>query len=155
MTDKKEPSPESTAPAGSLERAIAIAAEAHAGTLDKAYQPYILHPLRVMLAQRDATARIVAVLHDVVEDTAWTLERLRTEGFSEAVLAGVDAVTKREGETYRDFVARAARDPAGRVVKRADILDNLDLTRIATLTARDLERLQDYKAALAYLDGLA
>lgn len=135
-----------------LERAIAIAAEAHAGQEDKAHQPYILHPLRVMLRVRSAEERIVAVLHDVVEDTPWTLEQLAAEGFSPAVIAGLDAVTRRDGEDYLPFVERAATDPIGRVVKRADLMDNLDVGRITSPTERDLARLERYRAALRLLE---
>src|SRR5687767_2629355 len=82
-----------------LERAIAIAAQAHAGQVDKAGQPYILHPLRVMLRLATEEERIVGVLHDVVEDTPVSLQQLRDEGFSESVLSAVEALTKRDGET--------------------------------------------------------
>lgn len=135
-----------------LERAIAIAASAHTGQVDKAGLPYILHPLRVMLAVATTDERIVAVLHDVVEDTPWTLDQLRAEGFSPAVLAGLDAVTRRDGETYEEFVLRAARDPIGREVKRADLVDNLDLGRIAEPTERDRQRVAKYRHALEILD---
>ncbi|MGH7524652.1 MAG: GTP pyrophosphokinase [Gemmatimonadales bacterium] len=141
-----------------LERAIAIAAAAHEGQQDKAGAPYILHPLRVMLRCTTVDARIVAVLHDVVEDSPaenkWTLERLRAEGFSEAVVAAVDGVTNRQGETYMDFVRRAAADPIARIVKRADLEDNLDVTRIATITEKDRARLAKYAEAVRLLDGL-
>lgn len=96
--------------------------------------------------------RIAAVLHDVVEDTHWTLDQLRVEGFSDSVIAAIDSLTRREGETYEDFVKRAAADPIGRVVKRADLLDNLDLSRIANPTAKDAERAAKYRNALAVLD---
>ena len=90
-----------------LERAIAIAAEAHASCSDKAGAPNILHPLRVMLSLTGLEERIVAVLHDVVEDNDdWTLDRLRREGFSENVVAGVESVTNRDGEDYMAFVQR-------------------------------------------------
>lgn len=134
-----------------LERAIAIAAKAHAGQVDKAGAPYMLHPLRVMLRLESADARIVGVLHDVVEDSDTTLEDLRAEGFSEAVLAGLEAVTKRLGEGYMDFVRRAAADPIGRLVKVADLVDNSDLSRISNPTAKDLDRAERYRAALAVL----
>lgn len=136
-----------------LERAIAIAAKAHAGQVDKAGAPYILHPLRVMLRCSTPEARIVAVLHDLVEDTDTTIEDLRAEGFSEAVLAGLAAVTKRTGESYMDFVSRAALDPIGRLVKVADLLDNSDMSRISSPTAKDLERVEKYRLALAVLQG--
>ena len=137
-----------------LERAIAIAAEAHAGQVDKAGAPYILHPLRVMLACQTDEERIVGVLHDVCEDCpGWDFARLRAEGFSEQVIAGLDAVTKREGEDYPAFVRRAAADPIGRAVKRADLADNSDLSRIAAPSERDHARLERYRAAIAELDG--
>jgi (p)ppGpp synthase/HD superfamily hydrolase len=134
-----------------LERAISIALEAHAGQHDKAGQPYILHPLRVMLALNGPEERIAAVLHDVVEDSDWTLDRLRGEGFSESVIAAVDSLTRRDSETYEEFVQRASRDPVGRAVKRADLLDNLDLSRIASPSQRDHERVAKYRRALALL----
>ncbi len=135
-----------------LERAIAIAAEAHATKIDKDGAPYILHPLRVMLAMTDTDSRIVAVLHDVVEDhgDVWPLERIRSEGFSETVIAALDAVTHRtrEGEEYFAYVARAIDNPIGRRVKVADINDNMDLKRISDLTDKDFERLKKYKKVL-------
>jgi GTP diphosphokinase / guanosine-3',5'-bis(diphosphate) 3'-diphosphatase len=134
-----------------LERAIAIAAEAHAGQTDKAGAPYILHPLRVMLRMRSGPERIAAVLHDVVEDTPWTLEALAAEGFAPEVLAAVDALTRRDGESYEAFVTRAGADPVGRAVKLADLAENMDLTRLATPTARDVERLDRYRRAVAQL----
>ncbi len=70
-----------------------------------------------MLGVASLEERIVAILHDVVEDTDWTFDRLRTEGFAEPVLEALDAVTRREGESYEDFVQRAARNPIGRIVK--------------------------------------
>ena len=138
-----------------LERAVAIAAEAHAGAVDKAGVPYILHPLRVMLGVDGEAARIAAVLHDVVEDTEWTIERLRAEGFAPEVLAAVDALTRREGEDYFDFCRRAGRDPIARVVKLADIEDNLDLSRISDPTPADHARVERYRTARELLLGAA
>jgi len=134
-----------------LERAIALAAEAHAGQVDKAGAPYILHPLRLLLAVDAPTDRIVAVLHDVVEDTPWTLEVLRKEGFSEEVVAALDALTKRPGEAYDAFIGRVAANPIARRVKRADLMDNLDLRRLPAVTEADCARLARYRAALAQL----
>jgi hypothetical protein len=134
-----------------LERAIALAAEAHAGQQDKVGETYILHPLRVMLAVRTTEERIVGVLHDVVEDTPWNLDGLRAEEFSPAVVDAVDALTRREGEDYFDFVRRAGAHPLARPVKVADLRDNLDLTRIAAPTQRDHDRCERYRKALALL----
>lgn len=134
-----------------LERAIALAAEAHAGQQDKVGEAYILHPLRVMLAVGSPDERIVGVLHDVVEDTPWTLEGLRAEGFSAEVVDAVDALSRREGEDYFDFVLRAGANPLARPVKLADLRDNLDMTRIAAPSQRDYERCERYRKALALL----
>lgn len=137
-----------------LESAIALAARAHAGQVDKAGAPYILHPLRMMFALRDPVARIVAVLHDVVEDTPVTLDALRAEGFSDEVVDAVDHLTRREGEDYFDFVRRASRHPVAAMVKRADLVDNSDTTRLGQVGDKDAARLERYAKALRILDGI-
>lgn len=134
-----------------LEQAIALAATAHAGQVDKAGAPYILHPLRVMLSVSSLEAKITAVLHDVVEDCEISLEQLRQAGFSDEILAAIDSVTKRSGESYENFIQRAAANPIGRQVKMADLQDNSDLSRIANPTERDFERLAKYQRAIEWL----
>ena len=136
---------------GTLERAIEIAARTHAGQTDKGGAPYILHPLRVMLRVAPGAQQIVAVLHDVVEDSDVTFEDLEREGFAAEVISGLRSVTKVAGESYEDFVARAARDPVGKAVKRADLMENSDLSRIAEPSQKDLERVEKYGRAIAYL----
>jgi len=134
---------------GTLERAIAIAAEAHAGQVDKAGAPYVLHPLRMMLRVSSPEERIVAVLHDVCEDCpGWSFDRLKAEGFSDRILTALDSVTKRDGEDYESFVRRAAADPIGRSVKLADLSDNCDLSRIAAPSQRDYQRIEKYRRAI-------
>jgi (p)ppGpp synthase/HD superfamily hydrolase len=130
-----------------LEAAIALAVKAHQGVKDKSGQPYILHPLRVMFSCDTDAERIVAVLHDVIEDTPHTLNDLRRMGFSEDVLAALDSVTKRQGEEYEAFVERAAANPIGRKVKIADLKDNMDVRRLASFEAGDVERMQKYLKA--------
>jgi (p)ppGpp synthase/HD superfamily hydrolase len=137
-----------------LERAIAIAAAAHEGQVDKGGVPYILHPLKVMLRVTTLEERIVAVLHDVVEDTGISLEDLRNEGFSETVLTAIASVTKVPGESYEAFVERAALNPIGRVVKLADLEENSDLSRIAQPSWEDLERIEKYRRAMGVLRSL-
>ncbi|VVQ14003.1 HD domain-containing protein [Pseudomonas fluorescens] len=134
-----------------LERAIAIAATAHAGQVDKGGAPYILHPLKVMLRMTTLEQRIVAVLHDVVEDCGISLDDLRKEGFSEEILSAIESVTKVPGESYEDFVDRAAQNPIGRVVKLADLEENSDLSRIASPSWDDLERVEKYRRAIGRL----
>ena len=136
-----------------LERALAIAVEAHRGQQDRIGAPYILHPLRVMLRVRTTEQKIVAILHDVVEDTPWTLESLRNEGFSNAIIRAIDCLTRREGEDYFDFVLRSKSDPIARVVKLADLEDNMDVNRMTQVTDKDVERLNRYKRAKAMIEA--
>jgi (p)ppGpp synthase/HD superfamily hydrolase len=130
-----------------LEEAIRIAVEAHRGQRDRAGAPYILHPLRMMLRVQTDAERMAAVLHDVVEDTAWTLDDLRARGFPAEVLEAVDALTRRPGEAYDAFVERAAAHPVARRVKLADLEDNLDLRRLDHVGPDDLERIDRYLRA--------
>ena len=136
-----------------LERAIEIAVAAHKGMKDKGGNPYILHPLRIMISLTTEDERIVGVLHDVVEDRPeWTFERLQAEGFSERVLTSLKSVTKNSNDNdYQAFVERAKSDPVGRMVKIADIKDNLDVTRIGELREEDIARINRYKKALKVL----
>ncbi len=127
-----------------LEEAIALATEAHAGQRDKAGQPYILHPLRVMFRLTSETDRIVGVLHDVVEDTATALDDLRKLGFSEEILRAVDCVTQREGEPREEYAVRYKSNAIARRVKLADLEDNMDVRRISEITEKDRERLNRY-----------
>ncbi|KQZ31803.1 HD domain-containing protein [Duganella sp. Root1480D1] len=134
-----------------LERAIEIAAAAHAGQVDKAGQPYILHPLRVMLRVSSDHERMAAVLHDVVEDTTVTLAQLHASGFPAEVVAAIEALTKRRGESRLQAAARAAANPIARVVKLADNAENMDLSRIADPTEKDFARVEEYKQVRALL----
>jgi (p)ppGpp synthase/HD superfamily hydrolase len=137
-----------------LESAISIAARAHEGQLDKAGAPYILHPLRVMLRLNSFEERVVGVLHDVLEDTDISTELLRASGFSEVILSALHSVTKRSGETYDEFVLRAASNPIGRSVKLADLADNCDLSRIANPTTKDFKRLEKYRHAIETINAI-
>lgn len=128
-----------------LERAIEIATKAHSGQVDKAGQPYILHPLRLMLSVHSLHERMAAVLHDVVEDTELTFSDLASEGFPLEVIAAVQALTKRPGESRLEAAHRAAADPIAKVVKLADVTDNMDLSRISKPNEKDFARLKEYE----------
>lgn len=131
-----------------LERAIELAVQYHKGQVDKMGQPYILHPLRVMARCQGAEAQMVAVMHDLLEDTPVTPEMLLAEGFSQHVVDGLLGVTRRKRESYRDFVLRARENSLARVVKLADLEDNLDLRRLTVpLGTKDHERLERYRDA--------
>jgi (p)ppGpp synthase/HD superfamily hydrolase len=153
-----------------LQRAIEIAVEAHKGQLDKGGNLYILHPLRVMMGLDTEDEKIVGVLHDVVEDCkGWTWDRLRSKGFSEKIIDALQSVSKTPEEEvefsrlketrseeavrqhYFAFVKRAAANEIGRKVKVADIKDNLDISRIKTLSNEDMMRLRRYEEALDIL----
>ncbi len=130
-----------------IEDAIALAVQAHRGQKDRAGAPYILHPLRMMFRVETDAEKMAAVLHDVVEDTDRTLDDLRAEGFPEDVVAAVDHLTRRESESYEEFVRRAAAHPVARRVKIADLEDNMDVRRTGTVTEKDVERLTRYHRA--------
>jgi (p)ppGpp synthase/HD superfamily hydrolase len=130
-----------------LDRAILIAAQAHLGQRDKSGAPYILHPLRIMMRMESEAAMIAAALHDVVEDSDWTIEQLRGEGFSEEVLEALDCLTRRDGETYDEFVARAQANSIARQVKIADLEDNMNVKRLGEMTSKDLARIEKYHRA--------
>jgi (p)ppGpp synthase/HD superfamily hydrolase len=127
-----------------LERAILLAVKAHDGRRDKAGAPYVLHPLRLMLRMPSHAARIVAVLHDVVEDSDFSLEDLRRQGFSEDILDAVACLTRIPGEPYEESIGRAGGHPLARLVKIADLEDNMDVRRLANLGEKDMERLARY-----------
>lgn len=134
-----------------IERAIAIASAAHAGQFDKAGQPYIFHPLRVMFRVSSAHAQIAAVLHDVVEDSSVTLEQLAQQGFAPEVLQAILALTKLPGETRLQAAQRAAADPVAREVKLADNAENMDLSRIPNPSEKDYARCREYEQVRAIL----
>jgi (p)ppGpp synthase/HD superfamily hydrolase len=104
-----------------------------------------------MFRLESETEKIVGVLHDVVEDTKYTRDDLRKMGYSETILQALDGVTKREGESYADFVLRAKANPVARKVKLADLEDNMDVRRLSSVTPKDMERLSRYRKAWSVL----
>ena len=136
-----------------LGSAIALAASTHESQMDKGGKAYILHPLRMMMRLRtdDVELMAIAVLHDVVEDSDTTIEDLVAMGYSMRIVAGVDAMTRRENETYDEFIKRCAQNPDARLVKREDLRDNSDITRLKGLRQKDFERLEKYSRAFIYL----
>jgi hypothetical protein len=137
-----------------IEKALQIAARAHEGQVDKEGLPYILHPLRVMAGVEGAEARIVAVFHDVIEDTPVTADDLRREGFSEAIVASVLCVTHRKDESYADYVVRCKGNEVARRVKLSDLEDNTRLSRTIFRLDRiehDLARIRRYVLSYKFL----
>lgn len=134
-----------------LEKAILLAKKAHQGQVDKGGQPYFLHPLRVMESCETEEEKIVAVLHDTLEDTALTLDDLRKAGFSEEILDALSCLTRGE-EDYMAYIEGVCRNPLAAAVKAADLTDNMDLSRIPNPTERDFVRLEKYKKAKARIE---
>ena len=136
-----------------LQRAIEIALEAHKGALDKGGNPYILHPLRLMLQMDSEEEMIVAILHDVVEDSEkWSFNKLQAEEKKKKIINSLRSITKEnENEDYEKFIDRSIRDKIGRKVKIADISDNLDISRLKEVTDKDILRINKYKKALEKL----
>lgn len=134
-----------------FEKALQIALQAHLGQRDRYGEPYILHPLRVMSRLDSGDEKIVALLHDVIEDSPLTLEQLASKGFTEKIINAVDALTKRAGEDYMKYIARVTSDTLARVVKLADLEDNMDLRRCKELATDDINRMNRYLGAWFYL----
>lgn len=134
-----------------LEQAIAVATKAHTGQVDKAGQPYILHPLRLMFKFEAEIEMIVAVMHDVIEDSAFTQDDLKKLGFSDEVVEAIDCLSKRQGEAYDSFILRVSKNNLARKIKIEDIKDNLNLSRLKTISDKDLRRAAKYHRALALL----
>jgi (p)ppGpp synthase/HD superfamily hydrolase len=140
-----------------IEKALQIAARAHEGQLDKHGQPYILHPLRVMAAVEGEEARIVAILHDVIEDTSVTTDDLRQEGFGDTVLEALDRLTHRKDEPYAEYVIRCKGHEIARRVKLAELEDNSRPSRTILRPDRiepDIERVRKYLLAYKFLTDM-
>ena len=137
-----------------LQKAEELARQAHAGQTDKADNHYIAHPLRVAARCSSAKAKIVALLHDTVEDTYITPQFLLEQGFSHETVEAVLSVTRNEGESYAQFIERAASNPIGKVVKIADLEDNMDIRRLSDFSEKDFSRLRKYLHAWRFLKGL-
>jgi (p)ppGpp synthase/HD superfamily hydrolase len=134
-----------------LEKAIQIAVDSHAGHKDKAGAPYILHPLRVMMAMETHEQMIVAVLHDVVEDTNTTMDDLRQAGFPETVLEAVGLLTHKETDSYESYVRKIKPNPLAKLVKLADLRDNYRIDRLPNPCEEDIIRLKKYRNAYRIL----
>lgn len=135
-----------------LNRAIEIAISAHEGQLDTHNgRPYIEHPFRVMSAGQTLQEKIVGILHDVVEDSPWTLDQLREEGFREEIIDAVDAMSRRDNESYDAYLLRVQVNAIATRVKLNDLTDNMDIRRWDEIPYHELLRLQKYLKAYKQL----
>ena len=140
-----------------IRKALNIAIKAHEGVVDKGGVPYIFHPVTVALKCKTDDEKIVALLHDVVEDTSMTFDDLRNEGFPEYIIEALDAITRRKpqeqiGAARWDYIKRCKANPIARVVKILDLEHNSDLTRIPNPSAEFKKRvLEEYPAEIEFL----
>lgn len=137
-----------------IEKAVEIAARAHAGVRDKQGHPYLLHPIRVMMGVEGEPTQIVAVLHDVIEDTDFTIEDLRAEGFADEVLEALKLVTHASGQSYAEYVIACRQNELARRVKLSDLRDNGSLNRVLFRPhqlSRDAKRLHRYLLSYRFL----
>lgn len=147
---EKQPGDHKTIPP--IEVSIALASQLHLGQHDKIGEPYVLHPIRVMLAMCTLVERTVAILHDVIEDTGETAEGLIKRGYPKRIVQAIEAMSKRKGEDYMQFMARVSNDPIALKVKLADIRDNMSPIRQYSLPPEHRGRLVDkYMKAIKYL----
>ncbi len=131
-------------PVDTLELALQIAVKAHDGQKDKSGEPYIFHPIRVMQRCSTPKGKIVALLHDTVEDTDVTFEELEAAGFESETIDTLRLVTHEKGVPYDDYIDALVRDPVAVEVKLADLEDNSDIRRLKEIGAKDVERLKKY-----------
>ena len=134
-------------------KAMNICFEAHKDQKDKSGQPYVFHPFHLAEQMTDEETTIVALLHDVVEDTSVTLEDLAAEGFSQSVLDAIALMTHAPGVNYMDYVAEIKKNPIAKAVKIADLTHNSTLSRLNEITPKDLERVETYREAKEFLLG--
>ena len=133
-----------------VEKARAWAEKMHRGQTDKSGNPYIGHPERVAGRLKSPEEQVVGWLHDTVEDTEMTLSEIEG-GFGPETTAAVDAISRRDGEEWDDYLKRVKQDPVARRVKISDLIDNSNLSRLAEITMRDVERQAKYNRALKYM----
>lgn len=134
-----------------LEKALKVATKAHSGQTDKAGAAYIFHPIRVSCRCFTNEEKIVALLHDTIEDTDVTEDYLLSEGFPRNIVDAILSVTRNEDESYDDFIKRCRLNPIGRQVKLHDLEDNMDISRLPQVTEKDMVRLNKYIEAYRYL----
>ncbi len=138
-----------------LKHAIEIANKAHVDQTDKAGEPYVLHLYRVMNMGKTEEEKICGVLHDLVEDTSWSFDDLRNEGFSSNVIEAIQCVTKLDrNESYTSFIDRVAQNPLAIRIKLNDLTDNMDIRRLSEIKDKDVERLNRYITAYRKLTAI-
>lgn len=134
-------------------KALKLCFNAHKDQLDKSGLPYVFHPFHLADQMNDENTTIVALLHDIVEDTDYTLKDLCEMGFNEEVLGAIELMTHGDDVPYMDYVAKIKENPIAKKVKLADLRHNSDITRLDTITQKDLDRAEKYKKAILLLES--
>lgn len=134
-------------------RALALCFRAHKEQVDKSGLPYVFHPFYVAFEMPDEDTTVVALLHDLLEDTEYTADDLRAEGFSEVQITAIECMTHADGEDYESYVARVKQNPVARAVKLKDLEHNSNLERLSPDEIHDaaIERWQKYQRAISAL----
>ena len=132
-------------------KALALCYEAHKEQTDKSGLPYVFHPFHLAEQMIDEDTTVVALLHDVVEDTEYTIEDLKNMGFNQKVIEAISLMTHDEKIPYEEYVLKLKENSIARTVKIADLKHNSDLTRLNSITEKDLKRAEKYKKAIKIL----
>lgn len=132
-----------------LIRGFIVASSAHRGQKDKGGKPYIFHPLRVAKGVESKEGKTVAILHDVIEDSDYTMADLQFLNDDQKI--ALDLLTHIENMDYFEYIDRIKTDPLATEIKLSDLNDNMNLSRIKDITDADLERLEKYKKAYKIL----
>jgi (p)ppGpp synthase/HD superfamily hydrolase len=132
--------------------AMKLCFEAHKDQKDKSGIPYVFHPIHLAEQMKDEKTTVVALLHDVIEDTEYTMEDLEEKGFGNDILEAISLMTHNDGSNYMDYVARIKGNPIARAVKLADLNHNSDTTRLDEIDEKALRRVEKYKEAIAFLE---
>jgi len=133
-------------------KALKLCFEAHKAQLDKSGMPYVFHPFHLAEQMKDETTTVVALLHDVIEDTDYTFNDLIAMGFDGAIIDAIELMTHEEGVPYMDYVEKIKSNPIAREVKLADLIHNSDLSRLDAPTEKDKMRVEKYRKAIVLLE---
>ena len=137
-----------------VKKAAVIALKAHGDSLDKGGMPYIFHPFYLAEQMYDEDSVITALLHDVIEDTCVTFDDLKSEGFSQNILDALESITKEKGEDYFDYIKRVSQNDTAKKVKIADLVHNMELSRLRTVDENAIKRKEKYKKAIEILSAV-
>lgn len=134
-------------------KALKLSFEAHKNQVDKSGMPYVFHPFHLAEQMKDEQTTIVALLHDVFEDTDYSLDDLSLMGFGDKIIEAISLMTYDKNIPYMDYVVQISKNQIAKAVKLADLKHNSDLTRLDAVTDKDLKRMEKYKKAIALLEN--